>query len=119
MLDWQPMDTAPRDGTWILGINNRGNCAVIIWSDNASGEGRGAYAGWIHPFSNGELSTFWNGANGSLPIAWAAIPRGEDARAVVQKFGGKEMDEINRMRVVSGIDSVPGHQVGAAISIRP
>jgi hypothetical protein len=103
-MDWQPMETAPRDGTWILGLNNRGNCAVIIWSDSASaGEGRGFYPGWIHPFSTMELSTFWNGANGSLPIAWAALPSGEELKTLVEKFGGREMQEINRARVAAGM----------------
>lgn len=108
MIDWQPMETAPRDGTWILGINNRGNSAVIIWSDRASaGEGRGFFAGWIHPFTTMELSTFWNGANGSLPVAWAELPHGEDAKKIVEKFGGNEMAEINRMRAASGFDQIP------------
>ena len=88
MIDWQPMSGAPKDGTWILGINNRGNCAVIIWSESASaGEGRGFFPGWIHPFTTGELSTFWNGANGSLPVAWARLPNGDEAKAVIERFG--------------------------------
>lgn len=87
MIDWQPIKTAPKDGTWILGINNRGNCAVIIWSESASaGEGRGFYPGWIHPFSDMSLSTFWNGGCGSVPIAWASIPRGPEAMALVRRF---------------------------------
>lgn len=87
MIDWQPMSDAPKDGTWILGINNRGNCAVIIWSASASaGEGRGFYPGWIHPFTQGELSTFWNGANGSVPVAWAALPNGEEAKAIIERY---------------------------------
>jgi hypothetical protein len=72
-MEWQPIETAPKDGTWILGMNNRGNPAVIIWDNDAldfRGERR---AGWIHPFSDGTLSTFWNGANGSLPEYWMPI----------------------------------------------
>jgi hypothetical protein len=103
-MDWQSMDSAPRDGTWILGLNNRGNCAVIIWSDSASaGEGRGFFPGWIHPFSDGGLSTFWNGANGSLPVAWAALPAGDELKALVARFKGNEMAEINRARVAAGM----------------
>lgn len=103
-MDWQPIETAPRDGTWVLGLNNRGNCAVIIWSKSASaGTGRGFYAGWIHPFSGGELSTFWNGANGSLPIAWAALPKGDELEALLDRFKVDGMAEINRARVASGM----------------
>jgi hypothetical protein len=103
-MNWQSMDTAPRDGTWILGLNNRGNCAVIIWSKSASsGIGRAFYPGWIHPFSMGELSTFWNGANGSLPIAWTALPSGDELKILLKTFGGNEMVELNRMREPSGL----------------
>lgn len=87
MIDWQPIESAPTDGTWILGINNRGNCAVIIWVEQAVWiEGAPLRAGWIHPFTTGELSIFWNGGCGSVPVAWARIPRGEDARKIVEKF---------------------------------
>jgi len=99
-MNWQPIETAPKDGTWILGINNRGNCAVIIWSDRALVVDRylpdgqkqyKSYPGWIHPFSLGELSEFWNGACGSIPVAWAALPRGEDARVIVERFTKKKV----------------------------
>jgi len=77
---WQSIETAPKDGTWILGINNRGNQAVIIWSEDAphwaqrsreKGEYRG---GWIHPFTDSVQSTFWNGGCGSVPTHWMPLP---------------------------------------------
>ncbi len=73
---WQPIETAPRDGTWILGLNNRGNPAVIIWKDDAILRGGGTQPGWIHPFSEGYLSSFWNGANGSTAKYWQPITAG-------------------------------------------
>lgn len=77
MSEWQPIETAPKDGSWILAINNRGNQAVIIWSHSAphwterSDAPRG---GWIHPFSDGIQSTFWNGGCGSVPTHWMPLP---------------------------------------------
>lgn len=70
---WQPIETAPKDGTWILGINNRGNQAVIIWSDRAHDLGR-LVPGWIHPFSDMGRSPFWNGACGSVATHWMPLP---------------------------------------------
>lgn len=89
-MHWQPIKTAPRDGTWVLGLNNRGNCAVIIWSDAALRDGRDPIPGWIHPFSDGSLSSFWNGANGSLPVAWSPLPADEELKSLLLKFGGNE-----------------------------
>lgn len=72
---WRPPETAPRDGTWILGINNRGNQAVIIWSEEAFDRGSGRVVpGWIHPFSTMELSSFWNGYCGSVLEGWMPLP---------------------------------------------
>jgi hypothetical protein len=74
---WKPIETAPKDGTWILGVNNRGNCAVIIWSASALSDRAGSSEmrpGWIHPFSDGRLSTFWNGGCGSVPTHWMPLP---------------------------------------------
>jgi len=86
MIDWQSMDCAPKDGTWILGINNRGNCAVIIWAKKALDWDNELRPGWIHPFSTMELSSFWNGACGSVPVAWARLPHGKDAAEIVKRF---------------------------------
>jgi hypothetical protein len=74
MSEWQPIETAPKDGTWILGVNNRGNCAVIIWKDDAMDHAYRRGSGWIHPFTEGYLSDFWNGACGSVATHWMALP---------------------------------------------
>ena len=70
MIDgWQPAETAPKDGTQILGLNNRGNFAVCFWRE-ASGA---HYAGWAHPFTTLEPSAFWNGACGSEMTHWQRL----------------------------------------------
>jgi hypothetical protein len=79
---WQPIETAPKDGTWILAMNNRGNPAVIIWDADALSDRRDGTraAGWIHPFSEGYLSPFWNGGCGSVPTHWMPIPWAPDMK---------------------------------------
>ncbi|MBA9067175.1 hypothetical protein FHR71_000905 [Methylobacterium sp. RAS18] len=84
-FDWRGIDSAPKDGTWILAINNRCDCAIILWSDDALYRGARCQ-GWVHPYSNGERSPFWNGADGCGPVAWCLIPRGEAAREIVERF---------------------------------
>lgn len=74
--EWKPISTAPKDGTWILGINSRGNQAVIIWAKDAPHcMGTRWNDGWIHPFSDGSLSDFWNGACGSIATHWMPLPQ--------------------------------------------
>lgn len=86
-FEWLPMSQAPKDGTWILAINNRGNCAVIIWRENpANPRDRDFGTGWIHPFTDMRLSPFWNGGCGSVPVAWCQLPHGERARHIVEEF---------------------------------
>lgn len=97
MIEWRDMSNAPRDGSWILAMNNRGNCAVIIWSGEAlsdRGDGR-LYRGWIHPFSDGRLSTFWNGANGSLPVLWSPLPHGAELERLIGDRA--ERDRLTRI----------------------
>lgn len=67
MHGWYPAETAPKDGTQVLGINNRGNFAVIFWNASAK------YPGWAHPFTNLEPSSFWNGACGSVLTHWQPL----------------------------------------------
>ena len=96
---WRDIATAPKDGTWILGMNNAGRCAVIIWSTNALRrkmypivrDGKVLNAeperqfdigeGWIFPFSLGEVSPFWEGHRVKywmpLPPPPAMAPTGE------------------------------------------
>lgn len=84
MSEWQPIETAPRDGTWILACNNRGNRCVILWStmalrrkqwpvnkyDSIAGRERvhhgeineqfASCEGWVQPYTYGEISPFWD-----------------------------------------------------------
>lgn len=85
-MEWQSIETAPRDGTWILGCNDAGNCAVIIWSTNALrrkrypvskddyeiGEQFSVGEGWIFPFTHGEVSAFWE--DGRVKF-WMPLPK--------------------------------------------
>lgn len=107
-MDWQEMGIAPRDGAWILAINNRGNSAVILWSKSAHDRGV-IRPGWIHPFSTGELSPFWNGACGSHAVAWCALPHGDDSRDIVERFaatGTKAyFDEQRMVREIMNLDT--------------
>lgn len=68
--EWQPIETAPKDGTKIFAINNRGNPAAILWGKSLGGKNEG----WIVMFSDGDLHPFWNGACGSLPTHWMPVP---------------------------------------------
>ena len=67
MSEWQPIETAPRDGTKILAINNRGNQAVIIYEAKFC-------RGWVVCFSKFVAHPFWNGACGSVPTHWMRLP---------------------------------------------
>lgn len=82
MPDWQPIKTAPKDGTWILGVNHRGKCAVILWSEQAH---RGLNVplgpGWIFPFTEGEVSPFWETP---LVLGWMPLP--ERSKATLDKL---------------------------------
>jgi len=72
--NWQPIETAPKDGTWILGMNSAKNCAVIIWSKNPPKPFGKLTSGWVHPYTEGYLSEFWNGSCGSTATHWMPLP---------------------------------------------
>jgi hypothetical protein len=58
-LQWQPIETAPKDGTSILGwMGEMGGAEVIWWSSDNSGWDRGDYAPGGRP----------------APTHWAPIP---------------------------------------------
>jgi hypothetical protein len=63
--EWQPIETAPRDGTKILAINNRGNQCVCLWQNGS--------CSWISMFSSGP-SPFINGGCGSVLTHWMPLP---------------------------------------------
>lgn len=71
MTAWRPINEAPKDGTWVLGCNSAGNQAVIIWSQRGLDMGT-VKPGWIHPFTDGRLSPFWQGWRA---VWWRPLPR--------------------------------------------
>ncbi len=47
-MDWQPIDTAPLDGTWIHAIiPNNGNDNIIAWVDGFYDKAGQATCGWV------------------------------------------------------------------------
>lgn len=69
MTDWHPIETAPKDGTKILVINNRGNMAVALWQEWA---GRGQ---WVPMFGSAGDHPFLNGGCGSVCTHWMPLPK--------------------------------------------
>ena len=65
MTDWQPIETAPKDGTNILLVNRRGLMATGLWMAGIRGRG------W---FLRGgtKPDTFFNDHHG--PTHWMPLP---------------------------------------------
>jgi hypothetical protein len=59
--EWQPIETAPRDGTNILIVNHKGNIASGLWQ----------CGGWWLRGGNGP-NTFFNDHHG--PTHWMPLP---------------------------------------------
>ena len=64
-MNWQPIKTAPRDGTNVLLVNRKGNIATGLW------QGRGVMEGWWLRGGNGP-NTFFNEHHG--PTHWMPLP---------------------------------------------
>lgn len=65
LTGWQPIESAPRDGTNILLLNVKGNIASGLW------QGTGIHQGWWLRGGNCP-DTFFNGHHG--PTNWMALP---------------------------------------------
>jgi hypothetical protein len=64
---WQPIETAPKDGTNVLLVNRRGNIAAGLWRDGLFGE-RGGW--WLR--GGNAPNTFFNDHHG--PTHWMPLP---------------------------------------------
>lgn len=63
--EWQPIETAPKDGTNILLVNYKGNIASGLWQEGLLG------VGWFLRGGN-KPDTFFNGHHG--PTHWMPLP---------------------------------------------
>jgi hypothetical protein len=69
MSGWQPIETAPKDGTWIIGYTGSGNDLYIVmrwWDgyspadeDDLSGEEEGAWIGGVDVYQPEKRVTHW------------------------------------------------------------
>jgi hypothetical protein len=64
---WQPIETAPKDGTSVLLVNHKGNIAAGLWMDSFTG------AGW-YLRGGSDPDEFFNGHFG--PTHWMPLPKG-------------------------------------------
>jgi hypothetical protein len=64
-MNWQPIETAPRDGTSVLLINRNGDIAAGLWLSDARG------TGWFLAGGNKPAALF-NNHHG--PTHWTRLP---------------------------------------------
>lgn len=70
MIEWQPIETAPRDGTAILGFNH--HCFVTAWRTLYTTALRGEKASWWDTkYPTGEHMEF-------QPTHWMPLPKPDD-----------------------------------------
>lgn len=65
--EWQPMSTAPKDCTWIIIRNDKGETYKAHWAEDESGEYQPAFRGWFY-----DPGTYFREVPGKL-IAWKKI----------------------------------------------
>lgn len=71
--NWQPIDTAPTDGTPILGCDADGNRFVTAWTNDAYryNGGNGGPSGW---FSGEHWDVWGDRPRMDNPVYWMVIP---------------------------------------------
>lgn len=68
-MNWQPIDTAPKDGTLVL-IAVRGSCYIASWSDEAQFERFEERPGWqVFVCDDG-----WYSWAEDAPTHWMPLP---------------------------------------------
>lgn len=67
MSEWQPIETAPKDGTQVLITDGTGLCAVASWEDYAAELYDGV--GWRDAGDMG-----WGGTVYHAPTHWMPLP---------------------------------------------
>ncbi len=71
MAGWQPIETAPKDGTKILGCDSNGELAVVHWDQNLV---RG-----LKGFQIGIGGVNWNWLQHYfIPVMWQPLPNSPD-----------------------------------------
>lgn len=78
MTQWQPIETAPRDGTEIVGWNGS-YVTVYIWDDSEDDDG---HTGWcVSGYSyGGILYNLHNTTGGINPTHWQPLPEPPNAQ---------------------------------------
>lgn len=67
MSAWQTIDTAPKDGTRIIGFDDSGVSIIEYWEPDAVALSDGCTAGWISHTSDGDEYT-------TEPTHWMPLP---------------------------------------------
>jgi hypothetical protein len=75
MSAWQPIETAPKDGTRVLIVTERGTIVIAGWADEASFSGCQAGPGW-QVF---DVEDCWYSWAEKSPTHWMTLPAPPDS----------------------------------------